>query len=76
MVHIRLQRLPAGRRGKRLYAPENIAKPVSTFDLGLSKQIDTFGGKKNILPDSDQRFEAKTNKISHFVSPAAMYKQG
>jgi hypothetical protein len=49
---------------------------VSTFDLGLSKQIDTFGGKKNILPDLDQRFEAKANKISHFVSPTAMYKQG
>jgi hypothetical protein len=39
---------------------------VSTFDFGLSKQIDTFGGKKNLTPDPDQCLRENANKISGF----------
>jgi hypothetical protein len=64
MVHIRLQR-PARPPLEGPTAPQNLTFPMSAFDFGLSKQIDTFGGKKNFLPDSGQRFEANANKISH-----------
>jgi len=47
---------------------------MSDFDFGLSKQIDTLGGKKNFLPDPDQKFEANANKISHF--PPTARRQG
>jgi hypothetical protein len=48
---------------------------MSAFDFGLSKQIDTFGGKKNFLPDLDRCFEANANKISHFLRHTPMHRQ-
>jgi hypothetical protein len=49
---------------------------MSAFDFGMSKQIDTFGGKKNFLPDPDQRWEANANKISHYPPLNPVYRRG
>jgi len=75
MVHIRLQRPDRPPLEGQIAPRENITFPMSAFDFGLSKQIDTFGGKKNFLPDRDQCLEENANKISYTLPTNPARKQ-